>query len=87
MITATTAYTRFVLDIGQSQDWLALQIAMLPCLIGYGIIAKRLFEDPNTLREGSKYWKWVENYVAQEYMEAMMRGSGKQSLPRPQVLN
>lgn len=76
-ITATTAYTRFVLDIGQSQDWLALQIAMLPCLIGYGIIAKRLFEDPNTLREGSKYWKWVENYVAQEYMEAMMRGSGK----------
>ncbi|KAJ4377420.1 ATP-dependent RNA helicase dbp2 [Neocucurbitaria cava] len=74
---ATTAYTRFVLDIGQSQDWLALQIAMLPCLIGYGIIAKRLFEDPNTLREGSKYWKWVENYVAQEYMEAMMRGSGK----------
>jgi thiaminase len=54
---ATTAYTRYVLDIGQSQDWLALQIALLPCLIGYGIIAKRLFDDTNTLREG-RYWTW-----------------------------
>ena len=72
---ATTAYTRYVLDIGQSQDWLALQIALLPCLIGYGIIAKRLYEDPNTVRVGSKYWKWIEQYVAEEYRDAMMRGS------------
>jgi thiaminase II len=71
---ATTAYTRYVLDIGQSQDWLALQVALLPCLIGYGIIAKRLHGDTNTLREG-RYWKWVEQYVDQPYVEAMMRGS------------
>src|SRR5690242_2581146 len=56
---ATVAYTRYVLDIGQSQDWLALQIALLPCLIGYGIIAKRLHQDPKTIREGNKYWKWI----------------------------
>jgi ATP-dependent RNA helicase DDX5/DBP2 len=72
---ATTAYTRYVLDIGMSQDYLALQIALLPCLIGYGIIAKRLYEDPSTVRVGSKYWKWIEQYVAEEYREAMMRGS------------
>ncbi|KAI4665108.1 uncharacterized protein J4E79_003408 [Alternaria viburni] len=72
---ATTAYTRYVLDIGLSQDYLALQIALLPCLIGYGIIAKRLYEDPSTVRVGSKYWKWIEQYVAEEYREAMMRGS------------
>lgn len=86
---ATTAYTRYVLDVGQSQDWLALQVALLPCLIGYGIIAKRLFDDPSTLREGSKYWKWVESYVAEEYVEAMRRGedlieehAGSQSVSR-----
>ncbi|KAI8936893.1 hypothetical protein NX059_006125 [Plenodomus lindquistii] len=72
---ATTAYTRYVLDIGQSQDWLALQIALLPCLVGYGVIAKRLYEDPSTVRVGSRYWKWIEQYVAAEYREAMMRGS------------
>lgn len=58
-----------------SQDFLALQIALLPCLIGYGIIAKRLYEDPNTVRTGSRYWNWIEQYVADEYRGAMMRGS------------
>lgn len=72
---ATTAYTRYVLDIGQSQDWLALQVALLPCLIGYGIIAKRLYADAKTLREGNPYWKWIENYVNEDYVEAMLRGS------------
>ncbi|KAH7552562.1 hypothetical protein BM1_08513 [Bipolaris maydis] len=72
---ATTAYTRYVLDIGMSQDFLALQIALLPCLLGYGIIAKRLYEDPNTVRTGSRYWKWIEQYVADEYRGAMARGS------------
>jgi len=72
---ATTAYTRYVLDVGMSQDWLALQIALLPCLIGYGIIAKRLYEDPDSVRVGSRYWTWIEQYVADEYRQAMIRGS------------
>ncbi|KAF2241582.1 hypothetical protein BU26DRAFT_535276 [Trematosphaeria pertusa] len=90
---ACTAYTRYVLDIGQSEDWLALQVALLPCLIGYGIIARRLYDDPKTVREGSKYWKWIENYVAQDYCEAMKNGSelierhaAKQSVSRVEEL-
>ena len=65
-----------MLDIGQSQDWFALQIALSPCLIGYGQIAKRLYEDPKTKREGNIYWKWIENYVAADYVEAVELGSG-----------
>ncbi|TGO45460.1 hypothetical protein BCON_0390g00030 [Botryotinia convoluta] len=72
---ACTAYTRYVLDIGQSEDWLALQISMAPCLIGYGEIAKRLHADPKTKREGNIYWKWIENYVADDYTEAVKVGS------------
>lgn len=72
---ACTAYTRYVLDIGQSQDWLALQIALAPCLIGYGAIAKRLHADPDTKREGNIYWKWIETYVAEDYSEAVRVGS------------
>jgi thiaminase len=70
---------RYVLDIGQSQDWLALQVALAPCLLGYGGIAKRLHDDPKTKREGNIYWKWIENYVADDYAEAVGVGSGKQS--------
>ncbi|KAL2358697.1 Phosphomethylpyrimidine kinase-domain-containing protein [Cryomyces antarcticus] len=72
---ACTAYTRYVLDIGHSEDWLALQISMLPCLIGYGEIARRLHNDPNTEREGNRYWQWILNYVADDYTEAVRVGS------------
>jgi thiaminase len=70
---------RYVLDIGQSEDWLALQVALLPCLIGYGMIAKRLHDDPSTVREGNIYWKWIETYVADDYAEAVRNGSGESS--------
>lgn len=63
-----------------SQDWLALQVALAPCLIGYGAIARRLYEDPKTKREGNVYWKWIENYVADDYVEAVVVGSGEYTL-------
>ncbi|KAF2280094.1 uncharacterized protein EI97DRAFT_491606 [Westerdykella ornata] len=66
---------KYVLDAGHSEDWLALQVALLPCLIGYGRIARRLYDDPKTARE-SRYWKWIETYVSDEYCEAMRLGSG-----------
>lgn len=75
---------RYVLDIGQSQDWFALQVALAPCLIGYGAIAKRLHADPKTRRDGNLYWKWIENYVDDDYAEAVRIGTGELSpvLPR-----
>jgi thiaminase len=74
---ACTAYSRYILDVGQSEDWLALQMALAPCLIGYGAIAKRLYTEKETLREGNRYWRWIENYVAEDYTEAVRLGSGK----------
>jgi thiaminase len=67
---------RYVLDIGHSEDWLALQISMAPCLIGYGVIARRLHDDPKTKRENNIYWTWIESYVAEDYTEAVKIGRG-----------
>ncbi|KAH8424555.1 putative thiamine biosynthesis protein (Thi-4) [Aspergillus melleus] len=72
---ACTAYSRYILDVGQSEDWLALQMALAPCLIGYGAIAQRLHSEKDTVREGNRYWKWIENYVADDYTEAVRLGS------------
>ncbi|KAK7614832.1 thiamine biosynthesis protein-like protein (Thi-4) [Phyllosticta paracitricarpa] len=72
---ACTAYTRYVLDIGQSEDWFALQVALAPCLLGYGHIARRLFDDPATKREGNRYWDWVLQYVAEDYTAAVRTGA------------
>ncbi|EEQ31982.1 thiamine-4 [Microsporum canis CBS 113480] len=70
-----TAYSRYILDIGHSGDRLALQFALAPCLLGYGAIAQRLFHADESVREGNNYWKWVENYVAEDYSEAVKLGS------------
>lgn len=67
---------RYILDIGHSEDWLALQICLAPCLIGYGVIAKRLHADPKTVRDGNAYLTWIENYVAEDYVKAVRSGSG-----------
>ncbi|KAK8117541.1 uncharacterized protein PG998_005822 [Apiospora kogelbergensis] len=71
---ACTAYTRYVLDVGMSSDWLALQVALAPCLLGYGAIGKALHESPDTKREGNTYLKWISNYVAEDYVEAVKTG-------------
>ncbi|KAG6028200.1 hypothetical protein E4U41_000757 [Claviceps citrina] len=74
---ACTAYTRYVLDIGHSQDWLALQMALAPCLFGYGAVARMLHAHGSTRRghEGNTYWPWIQNYVADEYVQAVTLGS------------
>ena len=74
---ACTAYSRWVLDVGQSQDWLALQMALLPCLLGYGQAAKRLYTKHADKHEGNRYWKWVENYLTDDYAQAVAIGSGE----------
>jgi len=75
---ACTAYSRYILDIGQSQDWMALQVALAPCLLGYGIIARQLHDHHETKREGENpYWTWIANYVAEDYVMAVKTGSGR----------
>lgn len=77
--TACTAYSRYILDVGQSQDWFALQMAMLPCLLGYALIAKRLMgmQTLQASEAANKYHKWMENYVAEDYSEAVQKGCGR----------
>lgn len=59
-------------------------MALAPCLIGYGAIARRLYDDADHTVQGeenNRYWKWIENYVAEDYVTAVKTGSGEYSLP------
>ncbi|KAI8883410.1 hypothetical protein K501DRAFT_272671 [Backusella circina FSU 941] len=69
-----SAYTRFVLDKGATGDMLDLKMAMAPCLLGYGEIGLKLFNDPTTKREGNPYWEWICQYAADDYQDAVTRG-------------
>jgi thiaminase len=47
---ACVAYSRWVTDVGAQEDWYGLQLALMPCLLGYEVIARRLYDDPATVR-------------------------------------
>ena len=66
-----------MLDIGQSEDWLTLQVALAPCLTGYGLWQRDFVCDDATVHSGNLYFKWIENYPADDYQEAVRKGSGK----------
>ncbi len=69
--TETMAYTRFVLERGLAGDLLELQVALAPCLIGYGESGERLLADPETQREGNPYSEWIAAYTGDEYRETV----------------
>jgi len=66
---ATVAYTRFVLERGSAGDLLDLQVALAPCVVGYGEIGRALADDPATKRDGNPYADWIAMYAAEEYQE------------------
>ena len=65
--TATMAYTRYVLERGLAGDILDLQVALAPCVVGYGEIGRRLMADPATRLDGNPYRAWIEMYAGADY--------------------
>jgi thiaminase/transcriptional activator TenA len=65
--SACMAYTRYVLERGQAGDLLDLQVALAPCVIGYGEIGHRLAADPAARRDGNPYAAWIDMYAGDEY--------------------
>lgn len=65
----TMAYTRFVLERGLAGDRLDLDVALAPCVVGYGEAVARLLESPATRREANPYAAWMDAYAGAEYRE------------------
>lgn len=66
----TVAYTRYVLDIGQSKTLLALQTATAPCFLGYAEIARRVLKSqPAEQLNLNRYRTWIESYSSADFVE------------------
>ncbi len=68
--TGTIAYTRLVLDTGQSGSLAELYAAMAPCTIGYADIGQWLANKSDTVFEGNPYREWIDIYGSDEMQEA-----------------
>jgi len=67
---ATTAYTRYVLDVGMQGELLDLHIALAPCLIGYADIATWLAAQTFTVRTDNPYNAWIAMYESADFQAA-----------------
>jgi thiaminase II len=74
---ANVAYSRWLLDIGQSEDWMALHMALASCSIGYQVSALLLQADVKTKRVGNPYYKWIESYSGDDYQNSVRSTSGE----------
>ncbi len=67
---ATVAYTRWVLDIGNSGDLLELQVALTPCTLGYADIGRRLApRGAAALEAGHPYREWIGEYSGEAFQQ------------------
>lgn len=64
---ATVAYTRLVLDAGMRGDLLDLQVALAPCVIGYGEIGATLAATSVGLAADNPYREWIAEYAGEPY--------------------
>ncbi|KAK6352886.1 hypothetical protein TWF696_004887 [Orbilia brochopaga] len=71
----TTAYTRYVLDVGASGDAAALSVAMASCSLGYQAAAQNRLVDgaSKTTARGNQFWSWVEQYSSAEYIAGVKK--------------
>lgn len=63
---ANLAYTRYVLDAGQSGDLCDLLAALSPCVLGYGEIGARLGVEAAA---DTTYRNWIDTYAGAEFQE------------------
>lgn len=66
---ATVAYTRFVLDCGQSGDLLDLNVALAPCVIGYAEIGRTIASQDAAIAAAHPYREWIGEYSGAAYQE------------------
>jgi thiaminase/transcriptional activator TenA len=65
------AYTSFFLERGMAGDKLDLDVALIPCVVGYAEIAQILLADPATVLDGNPYRPWIEAYADPAYRDAV----------------
>ena len=66
---ATLAYTRFVLEAGQSGDLLDLYVALAPCMVGYAEIGSALSTNKTKQAAENPYDVWINEYASDAYQQ------------------
>ena len=61
-------YIDFLLETAERGDEKEMLMAVLPCMMSYSYIFRRLAEDPKS--KESRYWDFIEDYADERYAES-----------------
>lgn len=67
---ATTAYSRYVLDVGNQGDLLGLHVALAPCILGYAEIGRTIALGGKVNPDSNPYVRWIEMYSGDAFQQA-----------------
>lgn len=64
------AYTRYLLSVGQSGDYLDMLCALSACAIGYAYIGETIYNDlDETVLKNHPYREWILTYSGKEFQD------------------
>ncbi|RAX57707.1 thiaminase II [Helicobacter monodelphidis] len=63
------AYTRYMLSVGESGDFLDMLVALSACAIGYAYIGKEVFKNSQHSLENHPYREWILTYAGEEFQK------------------
>ena len=64
-------YVSFVTHVGR-EDWLAMQVVLVPCMVGYKVVGEYLTSWNGTMKgPDNPYWSWIEQYAGKDYTDAI----------------
>jgi thiaminase/transcriptional activator TenA len=70
----TVAYTRAVIDAGLAGDVLELEVALAPCVLGYGSIGRAIAHGAT---DSNRYAEWIRMYAGAEYQQVCRIGEAR----------
>lgn len=59
---ANIAYTRYMLGVGESGDYLDMLVALSACSVGYAYIGKEILQNLKQIPQNHPYKEWIETY-------------------------
>lgn len=62
------AYSRYMLSVGESGDFLDMLIALAACAVGYGVIGKNIKERLGDIPSSHPYKAWIDTYSSDEFL-------------------
>lgn len=63
------AYSRYLMSVGESGDFLDMLVALSACAVGYAVIGKNIRRNLGQIPANHPYKEWIDTYSSSEFLK------------------